>query len=274
MGRPSFYVQQAHRHTATSVEGTYTSTEHTVGPWSPLHQHAGPPTALLLRAIEQLGDTEAPIPRHALPARLTAEIFRPVPVTDLRVTAALRRPGRRVAWAVAELCPADEPDQPVMRAAVWFVRRAAAALDLPTTDVRPAPGPGTPRRPPAGWGGGYLDAVTWAPVAGGFDDPGPATVWTQLRVDLVDGESPTGPQRAAVVADAGSGISAVADPAAVVFVNTELTIHLHREPVGEQVWMDARTMLDPHGVGHAHTALGDSTGAVGAADQTLYVAPR
>lgn len=30
------------------------STEHTVGPWGPDSQHAGPPSALLTRALEQM----------------------------------------------------------------------------------------------------------------------------------------------------------------------------------------------------------------------------
>ena len=78
----------------------------------------------------------------------------------------------------------------------------------------------------------------------------------------------------AIVADAGSGISALADPSEMVFVNTEVTIHLHREPDGEAVWMAAETTLDPHGIGYTHTRLGGTRGAVGAADQTLFVEPR
>jgi hypothetical protein len=274
VARGSFYRQVSGSATASRVEQVVDSTEHTVGPWSPSFQHAGPPTALLLRAVQQLGGAAAPVPDDALPARLTAEIFRPVPVATLVVRAILERPGRRVAWARAELAAAENPDQPIMSAHVWLVRRAPTPLDLPTTPVQPPPGPGSPQQPPGTWGGGYLHAVQWRLAAGSFGEPGPATTWTRLLVDLVDGESITGAQHAAAVADAGSGVSAVADPSEMVFVNTELTIHLHREPVGDQVWMDARTVLDPSGIGHTHTVLGDTTGAVGSANQTLFVERR
>lgn len=274
MTRDSFYLVHDESPDETTFSGSYGSTSHTVGPWSPHLQHAGPPTALLMRAVQRLGGSSAPVPHNALPARLTAEIFRPVPVADLLIRARLRRPGRRVAWATAELVAAAEPDQPVMRAQVWLVRRTDVPLDLPRTAVEPAPAPGAEQPLPGTWSGGYLHAVTWNLSAGSFANPGPATTWTRLLVDLVDSERPTGAQRAAVVADAGSGISAVADPSKMVFVNTELTIHLHREPVGEDVWMAGRTTLDPHGIGHAHTRLGDADGGVGAANQTLFVEPR
>ena len=274
VSRPSFYVRSSESGHGARFAGRYTATEHTVGPWDPALQHAGPPTALLLRAVQHLGGTDAPVPPRALPARLTAEIFRPVPVTDLVVAAELQRPGRRVAWATSTLATADAPDEPLMRAQVWLVRRTAQAIDLPSTPAQEPPPPGSPQPTPPGWGGGYLQAVTWELSDGSFAAPGPATAWTRLLTDLVDDESPTGAQHAAIVADAGSGISAVADPRRLVFVNTELSIHLHREPVGDAVWMAARTTIDPHGIGHVHTSLGDAQSGVGAADQTLFVEPR
>lgn len=274
MTRESFYLTKDESGEGATFVGTYTSTTHTVGPWSPHLQHAGPPTALLMRAVQRLGGAGAPVPPNALPARLGAEIFRPVPVADLLVRARLHRPGRRVAWASADLVAADEPDQPVMRAHVWLVRRTDEPLALPHTPVHPAPGPGREQPPPGTWSGGYLKAVRWQLSDGSFADPGPATTWAHLLVDLVDTEQPTGAQHVAIVADAGSGISAVADPSQMVFVNTELTIHLYREPRGQDVWMAGRTSLDAHGIGHAHTRLGDRDGEVGAANQALFVEPR
>lgn len=270
----SFYVVDDTRATGTTFDGRYRATEHTVGPWAAHLQHAGPPTALLLHAVGHLGGEAAVVPPRPLPARVTAEIFRPVPVADLVVRARLRRPGRRVAWAEADLATAVEPDDPVMRASVWLVRRTERPLDTPPTQTASAPPPGAPQKPPGTWGGGYLDAVSWELSAGSFAEPGPATAWTRLRVDLVDTEPTTTLEHLAIVADAGSGISAVADPSRMVFVNTEITLHLVREPLGESVWMDSRTTIDRSGVGHAHTVLGDTSGAVGTADQSLFVEPR
>jgi len=60
---------------------SYRSSELTRGPWHPEHQHAGPPIALVCRALEQAAR------EHGLThiARLTANIVRPVPISDLVV---------------------------------------------------------------------------------------------------------------------------------------------------------------------------------------------
>lgn len=253
-----------------TFEGRYRATEHSVGPWGEHLQHGGPPTALALRAAQSLGR----VPDDALAARLSAEIFAPIPVTEVVARASVPRPGRRVAWTTAELAAAAEPDRPLLRCHVWLIRRTPQPLDVPPTPVAEPPQPGTPKPPPPGWNGGYLRAVTWAATHGSFDTPGAATVWTSLLVDLVDGEQPTGTQHATIVADAGNGISAVANPGRMVFVNTELTVRLHREPTGPQVWMASSTVIDPHGIGQTHTELGDARSGCGSADQTLFVEPR
>ena len=59
-----------------------------------------------------------------------------------------------------------------------------------------------------------------------------------------------------------------------LFVNTDLTVHLHREPVGEWVLLDSLTVADPAGAGLSTSALSDATGTIGLAAQTLYVDER
>lgn len=270
-GESAFYLPLTESAAGAATQaGRFRSTGHTAGPWDGALQHAGPPTALLVRAVERLGAG----PRRRLVCRATAEILGPVPVADLAVSARVVRAGGRVAWCTASLASADEPDVPLMRLAAWVLRRTGDPLPIPHTPTEPAPGPGQPMGRPDGWSPGYLDAVQWRFVAGDFGRPGSSTVWTHLSVDLVDGEAPSPVQRVAAVADSGSGISAVADPRRLLFVNTELSLHLVREPVGEQVWMHAETTLDPHGVGLARTTLGDQEGALGVAAQTLFVEPR
>jgi len=266
----------------SAVFGVYRSGEHTRGPWDRGHQHAGPPSALLARAVERLGHAPAP----GLLARTTVEILSPIPVGDLRVEAHVVREGSRVALCEAALYAVTRPDvsphasdpdpgTPVARMTGWRIRTTPAALDLPSADDDPAPPTeGHAMTVPATWSGGYLQAIEWTWVHGDFGEPGPATVWTRLRHRLVDVEEPSAVQRVLVVADSGNGISAVADPRSAIFVNTELTVHLHRAPVGEQVWMSARTVLDRHGVGLATSRLGDPSGGIGVGAQTLFVAPR
>jgi hypothetical protein len=78
-------------------DGRFASTPHTRGPWDPAFQHAGPPAALLGRALERCEPRDG-----MLLARLTFEILRPVPVGEVDVAARVVRPGRSVQLLEAE----------------------------------------------------------------------------------------------------------------------------------------------------------------------------
>src|ERR1044072_4376309 len=79
-------------------DNRFSSTEHSAGPWSAGTQHLGPPSALLVRALEAL-----PVSAPMLLARVTVEIVGPVPVAELSVSAGVERPGRSVELLGAEL---------------------------------------------------------------------------------------------------------------------------------------------------------------------------
>jgi hypothetical protein len=111
-------------------------------------------------------------------------------------------------------------------------------------------------------------------VSGGFLEPGPAVVWMRMRHPLVAGEEPTPLQRVFVAADSGNGVSAALDWRRYLFINTDLSVHLHRMPEGEWVCLDAVTFPEPNGIGVADTALWDERGRIGRAAQTLMVRRR
>jgi hypothetical protein len=104
--------------------------------------------------------------------------------------------------------------------------------------------------------------------------PGPALAWFRLARPLVEGEEPSPVARAAAAADFGNGVSRILDFERHLFVNTDLSIHLHREPRGEWVLLDARTRIEPIGIGLAVSHLHDEDGALGVAAQSLFVEDR
>jgi hypothetical protein len=238
--------------------------ELTRGPWDPGAQHAGPPSALVARAIERF---EA---RAGLRVgRITLEILRPVPLAPLSVAARVVRPGRSVELLEASL---SGPDGELVLARAWRVQVGEQRLDE-RDESPPGPGDGEPRDFfPTGEKVGYHTAMEYRFVAGGFLEPGPATVWMRPRVPLVAGEEITPLQRVFVAADSGNGVSAALDWKRFIFINTDLTVHLLREPVGEWVCLDAVTHVD--GLGLTDTALFDERGRIGRAAQTLLVRPR
>ncbi|WP_018680807.1 thioesterase family protein [Actinokineospora enzanensis] len=245
--------------------GRFRSTEHTAGPWTPGDQHLGPPSALLVRALEAL-------PSDKAITRVTVEILGPVPVADLTVTAAVERPGRSVELLRAELVAGDRA---VARAAAWRMS-VTDTTAVRTDDVPPLapPAEATPLTRPEYWGPGYLDAMEWRALRGSLADPGPATVWARQRVPLVAGEQPTGLQRLVTVADSGSGASGVLDIRHWWFINTELTVHVTRVPTGDWIGLDAHTVIGANGTGTAMTVLHDRTGPVARGTQSLLVRPR
>lgn len=247
-------------------EDRWQATAHTSGPWDARFQHGGPPSALLGRAIERCA------PRAELAvARVTVELLGAVPVGELALRVRLARPGRSVELVEAALTAAGRD---VARAQAWRVLRTAA----PAVPPRHPPAPPLPDRGadqvPGGWLSGYLSAVEWRFVRGRLDHPGPATAWTRLRVPIVPDEEPSPLQRVLAVADSGNGISSELEIASWHFINPELSVHLHREAVGEWVCLDAATTISPGGVGLATSVLSDLDGPVAVGAQSLLVAPR
>ena len=263
----------------------FASTELTRGPWDPGSQHAGPPAALIGRAVERLPSEE---PMQV--GRVTFEIMRPVPISHLTVEAEIVRPGRRVEMFEAAMHAGDEL---LIRARGWRLRAGDVELPpgLSSTEeaavpprsaqvLQPAAAPEGPEECEpgeffdTGEGVGYHSAMEYRFANGGFVKPGPATVWMRMRHPLVAGEQPSPLERVLTAADSGNGISATLDWSRFLFINVDLSVHLARMPAGEWVGLDAITLPEPSGVGITDTAIFDERGPLGRAAQTLLVAER
>ena len=204
---------------------------HTAGPWDSSAQHGGPPSALLGRAMLRC----QPRPDMMI-TRFTCEILRAIPVGEITVAARVARPGRSVELLEAT---ASAGGREVARATAWRVLRTAC----PAVESRHPVPPPLPEAPPTataagragvskGWSDGYMSAMEWRPVVGGVAVPGPATVWMRMRYPLVPDEEPAPLERVLVAADSGNGASWELDISRWLFINPELTVHLHRDPVG------------------------------------------
>ena len=253
-------------------DGRFESTVHTGGPWDSRLQHAGPPSALLTRAVEQ---HEGAWPGHIV--RVSVDILGPVPVAELTVTTQTMRAGKSVELVQAELHSVDGAgnDRVAARATAWRV--VDVELDLPEHpelehEVPPFPDAATPL--PPGWGGGYLAAMEWRQAGGEWAGSGPATVWGRMRYPLVPDEEPTGLQRVMAIADSGNGVSHVLSFEEWLFINPDLTVHVAAEPQGEWICLDAATTVSRRGSGLASSRLFDRERLVARGAQALYVAPR
>jgi hypothetical protein len=247
----------------------FVATPATAGPWSEQAQHGGPPSALAARALE----LHEPDEGQRL-ARVAVDILRPVPLGKITVRTRTVRPGRRVALLEAVL---EADDQEVMHARGW--RIAIPDGQVPVVGTGSAPPPIPDEQPLSGFRGahqaGYLAAIDFRFVAGGgFSTAGPAVVWGRPKIPLIPDEEPSPMSRALLIADSGSGVSAMLDPVGFLFINVDLTVILPRDPAGEWLLLDAVTTIGDKGTGLAETTLSDAHGPCGTALQTLLVAPR
>lgn len=248
----------------------FLSTEHTRGPWSAAHQHAGPPSALMARALERAVADE---PAFQV-VRLTVELMAPVPIAPLAVTTAVLRAGRRVRRLEATLAVEGRP---VARATAMALRTEPLAVPPVALDPHEPPAPPEAGRP---WSFpvfkadvGYGTAVEALVVRGGYL-VNPTAVWIRSRVALVAGEAPSPLQRVMIAADSGNGIAVVLDPTAFTFVNADLTVYLHRPPVDEWVCLHSVTAPEASGVGLTSSRLFDRRGPIGWSLQGLVVETR
>ena len=235
------------------------------GPWDPDACHAGPPTGMLARAAERL------VPGQRL-ARITVDLIRPVPHAGFRVTGEVTRTGRTVSTTQLALVGADGRVAVTARG-LHMAPQPPAALPTATADT-PELADAAPGEFPIRRGRHdlpmFAEAVEMRYPAGDDHLPGPTTAWMRT-VPLLPDEVVSGFARICPLADCGNAISRNAEPGGVAFMNTDLTVVLHREPVGEWFGMQSVSRWEPDGFGMSDSLLFDDRGPVGRALQTLIV---
>ncbi|HEV2568761.1 thioesterase family protein [Sphingomonas sp.] len=254
-----------------AVDGSSASaTSLAAGPWDPRLQHGGAPSSLAVWAAERI---PAPVPMRV--ARVTVDLFRPVPVADLSIETTVLREGRKIQLVQVRLTAGDAE---VTRAVVLKVRTA----DQPLPDTISLPGleEAMPEDVKGAGMGLPAGAINFGAkfdirrISGGFSDPGPGKVWFRQHRQLIRGEVLSPAMRATAVADFSNGISALLPFTEWTFINGDLTVSLAREPEGEWIFSDAQTWASPDGTGSATARLADRRGYFGHAIQSLLLERR
>lgn len=253
-------------------DGAFRATRLTVGPWNPEHQHAGPPSALMARAIERAAANEG----FTHLARLTVNLMRPAPIGECRVEVATDYAGRNAGHYSGRLTAGGKEvarfTALVQREEEMPVPEGAAGRAAPAAPKPPGQCPVETMNFADGRFG-YADLVETRVAAGQFFK-GPCTAWFRMNHPLIQGEQPSPYERVAVAADSGSGIGAALDFYKYSFINCDLTINLFRRPAGEWICLESRSLIGAAGCGMAESALYDEQGMIGRATQSLAVRAR
>jgi acyl-CoA thioesterase len=246
-------------------------------PWGPHVLHGGPPAGLLARAIEQVNPDPA---LHI--ARMTIDLFRPVPTAPLHVTTQFVREGRRIAVIQASLF-ADDTE--VSRASALLLRESEVELPdahlpappslpgpdgIPTTGLSTMLTEGSPAAIASMPGGtGFHTTIEVRRIGGGLATAGHGTAWIRIPVPFVAGEETSALVRMAATSDFGNALGHIRAGDGIGFINADITIYLHRMPVGEWICLDSQSAGQPHGIGLVESMVHDERGSVGRIVQAL-----
>ncbi len=240
-----------------TIEGThYVPTPAARGPWNPNSLHGRVIVGLLGAEIERL---------HAspdfIPARLTVDMYRLPDLSSVEVTTRVVRAGNRIRVIDAEfisggvsagratcqlLKRTENPLGNVWKPPIWDVLKPADIA--PPTDGR------------SGMGG------MWAMrrIAGDFGTVGQKRTWMSEVRELVEGRALTPFVRVAVSADFASPFANAGD-AGLEFINSDVTVYLHREPVTEWIGYEVINHGATDGIAIGECFIYDEQGPIGSA---------
>ncbi len=119
----------------------------------------------------------------------------------------------------------------------------------------------------AGWQNQFspvgLHSTAKAVVIDGVKAKGNGIAWMKLPLPLVQGVKTSPTVMAATLCDFGNGVGQLSLNSEVGCINADVTLYLHRAPVGEWLGLDARSRMQESGIGLVETTLFDSQGPVG-----------
>lgn len=248
----------------------FSATDLVISTWTTSIQHAGPVSALLVRALErceQRQDTRL--------SRVVVDLLGPVPVTDqLWVSNQLERTGRKTEMVTAELVALgpDGQRRSVARASGWRLQQVEtkALMHAPAPPLRPLSE--ARRQDFQRWDRNYLHSLDWRWLTDVLASPGES--WIKPTVDLVKGETMTQLQRLFTVADNANGIGSKLAISEWKYLNTDLVVHVHRLPEGVWTGVRAETNYGPDGIATTVGTLFDERGSVGSIQQSILVRRR
>lgn len=245
-------------------EGHYESTIHAQGAWNPQEQHMAPVSGIMVRELEAF----SPRPDLRM-ARISFDILGMIPGGEFSIECKVLRPGKTIELVQAEMI-AD--GRTAVRATAWRLQRsdtsAVAALgDSPMPVLAEA----TVAEGLAEWPGGYIRSIDLQAVPGAV--PGRGQAWLRGKYPMVAGVPTADLVKLIGVADTANGIAPRIAPGdgTYIYPNTDLSLHLYRDPEGEWLGLDTSVTFGSDGIGLTSSVLNDRNGPFGRAEQILTV---
>lgn len=197
------------------------------------------------------------------PTRLTADLYRLPDLSPLTVTTRLVRQGGRIKLIEAELFSGGVSSA---RASCQLLRRGQQP-EAPLWSPAPWDAPPPEQVPPPSKP--FTDRWEMRPilppglvVANDLRAPGPRRTWLREVRPLVGGEPYTPFSRVATGVDYTSPIANGAETG-LDFINSDVTLYLHRQPVGEWIGYEVADHQSADGIAVGNCRLHDIQGPIG-----------
>ncbi len=247
--------------------GRFVPTSVSRGPWDPKSLHGRVVVGLLGREIERLVTDP-----DFIPSRLTVDMYRLPDLSPVEVKTSIVRDGGRIKVIDAEFFSAGTS---MARATCQLLRRTqnpeGKSWSPPNWDApMPADIP-EPEDRRGGMGGMW----TTRPISGAFGQvgDGPRRLWMSEVRELIGGEPLTPFSRVALAADFASPFANAGDKG-LGYINSDVTLYLHRLPATEWVGFEVVNHQATAGVAIGECFLYDEQGPIGSSTVTALAQKR
>ena len=246
------------------------------GPWMPEACHAGPPTAALAREFERNCEKQL--------LRMTVNLIRPVPMSGFRISVVTEKEGRSSAYLRAEIFDRDNNRCALATSLHQLVSDLG---DVPTVSIKapnkevledyafrgsssPYSKVGREYFPSQVGFAAAVDIISCELDDGYGVERSERSIWMRTP-QLIAEENMSPFQSLCPLSDCGNGFTAHATIDEYRYMNTDLTISMHRKPVSAWLASTARSHWESTGYGASYATLFDKQGSVGVALQTLLI---
>ncbi len=254
-----------------TVEGeNFIPSELAGSPWHRSTLHGGAPSGLLAHCLEcHLNDGSLQA------ARLSIDLLRPVPSSPLQVKVATIRKGKRIALLHADLFSGETL---LAKASALFVKPSDITVPQHAPKLTmEMPGPQKLEeksfaeilfQKAAGVPPGLHTTVRLRPVTN-LSESGEGSAWIALPVPVIQDTVTTPFVQAATICDFGNGVGQLNLGKGMGTINSDIHLQLTRLPKSQWLGLQSQTLMEPHGIGQAHTVLHDEFGPIGMVSQVV-----
>ena len=221
------------------------------GPWDPKTLNGRVIVAVCGFQLEQSCDLS-----DYVPARLTVDMYRAPGFAPIEVSTRIVRDGTRIKVIDAELI--SEGVSYARATSQWLKRSVNSdgnvwsppSWDVPDPETLPAP---TNR---------FNSSLQMRPITGGMGTFGQKRLWLKETRELVGGVPLSPFMRAAGAADLANPYSNAGDKG-LGYINSDVTLYLHRLPTDEWIGMEVVNHHASDGVAIGQVVLYDRSGPIG-----------